>query len=84
MSDLPVFAVCDVSDEELWAEVERRELVIQVGWVNPSIVTEVNGPEFREPYRGHILWERHWLYRWPVYGLRGGTTVAPATSIGGS
>lgn len=59
------------TDDELWEEVLRRQLVIEIGFVNPDIIIG-DGPT-----TGHILWERNWRNRWPVYGLRGGDTINP-------
>lgn len=63
-----------VSDEALWAEVERRELVTLVGYVNPDgLIEDTDGRGHR--VMGHMLWESTWVNRLPVYGLRGGDHV---------
>jgi hypothetical protein len=65
MSDLAA-----ISDDDLWAEVQRRELATVIGYVRPDSVSADD--EGRERY---LLFERTWLHRWPVYGLRGGDSI---------
>lgn len=57
-----------LSDDELWAEVQRRQLVVRIGFVNANL---------RSQYEDHryVLFDQDWQNRWPVFGLRGGDSI---------
>lgn len=63
------FAPVHLSDEGMWSEVKRRGLVTEIGFVNPEIVVD------KPAGQAYVFFERTWLNRHPVYGLRGGDTV---------